>query len=292
MGIGNDITPKIKKTVETKIEVQPEKIDEPDKDPGQIEVPIDRTGIHKPVYEDIFHDHHNPFEHLDDDSDSLEHEKEKDFQSFFADKSKQTPTPHKKSHWFIYIIIVLVVGFFALLAYQNYDTILKKLGISDNTQSTNSSNSSSDKGVEIINGQDYTDSTNDANSNANNAADANAQASADTNTTPAASTTTPATTPQTTTIERSTISLRVLNGNGISGSAASVKDKLVAAGYTVGKVTNASKFTYVNTTLYYNTGKEAAAKQIAADLSDRTTSLFENPQVTGSNDVIVVVGKN
>lgn len=289
MGIANDITPKIKKPIEeTKVEEQklPENEIEPDQ--SHVEIPIDKTGIHKPVYEDIFHDHQNPFEHIEDEH-SLETEKEHEFQSFFA--QKETPHKHKKNHWFLYIFITLAVGFLALLAYQNYDTILEKLGIKNNAQNSNTS-STTNKGVEIINGQDYTDSSSSSESDEiSSSSNDTEQTTSNSDNSTNSSNNAPDATTSTPTINKATISIRVLNGNGISGSAASVKETLVAAGYNIGAVTNASRFTYTNTTLYYNTGKEAEAKLIVADLGSRKTEIYENPQVAGSNDVIVVVGK-
>lgn len=288
MGIANDITPKIKQpTKETKIEEpkEAEIIQEPDL--NHIEIPIDKTGIHKPVYEDIFHDHYNPFEHVEDNH-SFENEKEHDFQSFF--NQKEASQKHKKSHWFLYIFVTFIVGFLSLLAYQNYDIILEKLGLKDKVHNSDNS-STTNKGVEIINGQDYTDSSGSADLDSINETSSSFNDETDIATTDTSSNSTSPTT-TTPTINKSSISIKVLNGNGISGSAAAIKNILVAAGYTIGTVTNASRFTYTNTILYYNSGKEAEAKLIATDLSNRKTELYENSQIAGSNDVIVVVGKN
>ncbi|MEI7792353.1 MAG: LytR C-terminal domain-containing protein [Candidatus Berkelbacteria bacterium] len=96
--------------------------------------------------------------------------------------------------------------------------------------------------------------------------------------------------PIATTIDKKAIKMNVLNGNGISNSAVLVKNILVKAGFTVSSVTNAKKFTYPTTIVYYKTGKEAEAELVKDALSTRsvTTELYDG---IGSLDVQVVVGK-
>ena len=85
--------------------------------------------------------------------------------------------------------------------------------------------------------------------------------------------------------------MQVLNGNGISGSASSVRDQLVAAGFVVDKVANASRFTYTKTTIYFKTGKDAEAELVKSALTGHDVESFNNDAVVGDYDVIVVVGK-
>jgi cytoskeletal protein RodZ len=111
------------------------------------------------------------------------------------------------------------------------------------------------------------------------------------------STTTPTTTttPNTTTpaaIDKSTISLEVLNGNGVSGSANIVTQTLTTAGFTVAKTTNAARYTYTKTYIYFKTGKDAEAALVAAALSSRQTTTEVSDTIAKSYDIVVVVGKN
>lgn len=96
--------------------------------------------------------------------------------------------------------------------------------------------------------------------------------------------------PVATTIDKKSIKMNVLNGNGISNSAVAVKNILVKAGFTVSSVANARKFTYPTTIVYYKTGKEAEAELVKDALSTRsvTTELYDG---IGSLDLQVVVGK-
>lgn len=96
--------------------------------------------------------------------------------------------------------------------------------------------------------------------------------------------------PIATTIDKKSIKMNVLNGNGITNSAVVVKNILVKAGFTVSSVANAKRFTYPTTIVYYKTGKEAEAELVKEALSTRsvTTELYDG---IGSLDLQVVVGK-
>jgi hypothetical protein len=99
-----------------------------------------------------------------------------------------------------------------------------------------------------------------------------------------------AATPTTTTIDKKTIKMNVLNGNGISNSAVAVKNTLVKAGFTVSSVANAKRFTYPTTIVYYKTGKEAEAELVKEALSARSVTTEQYDGI-GTLDVQVVVGK-
>lgn len=171
----------------------------------------------------------------------------------------------------------------AALITQNYGSLADFFSNSQDL----SSDSSQEKGVEIISSQDYTDSSEQQ--NAESTIPNNTQ-----NTTTETATVQPQAAPSTAseTATNASVKLRVLNGNGISGSAATIKDILVAAGYTVDKVSNATNFNYTNTTIYYNTGKSAQAESVKKTLSSYSVVLYENPGVTKTYDIIVVAGKN
>lgn len=100
-----------------------------------------------------------------------------------------------------------------------------------------------------------------------------------------------ATTPATPSIDKSQITIEVLNGNGISGSASSVRDTLVAAGFNVDRVANAYSFSYQTSQIYYKTGKNAEADLVKSTLSSRQCDLLNDDSVVGNYDIVVVVGQ-
>lgn len=109
--------------------------------------------------------------------------------------------------------------------------------------------------------------------------------------TPPASTTTPTTPSAPAAINKSTIKLEVLNGNGINGSAAAVKASLEKLGFSVSKLTNARNFNYAESIIYYKTGKQAEAELVKDALTGRTVTIQNSDSVAGSYDVVLVVGK-
>lgn len=90
---------------------------------------------------------------------------------------------------------------------------------------------------------------------------------------------------------KAALQVEVLNGNGISGSAESVKSTLIASGYTVVKVANAKTFTYTKTYIYYKTGKSAEATALAGVLANRSCTTQLSDTIAGTYDIVVVVGK-
>lgn len=93
-------------------------------------------------------------------------------------------------------------------------------------------------------------------------------------------------------IDKSNINIKVLNGNGIKGSADSVGDELTKAGFKVSKVANAQKFTYSDTYIYYKSDKEESANLVKNTLSSRTCITEKSDTLTTGYDIVVVVGKN
>ncbi|MCX6808526.1 MAG: LytR C-terminal domain-containing protein [Candidatus Berkelbacteria bacterium] len=195
-----------------------------------------------------------------------------EFFEYKPEKAKKTPkeNPSKfvnfiTSIWSLWIIFFVLL---AILAYQNRDMIKRFLGtdtpvvnvVANTTTNTVTTPSSND---------DTTTSSTTAPTTA-----------------PAATTTTPAV------LDKSKVLLEVLNGNGITGSAAKVVTALKAAGFKIAKTTNAKRFTYTKTEIYYKTGKIDAANAVATALSSRQTELVEDSTTAGIYDVVVVVGKN
>jgi len=289
MGIADDIKPQ-KKTAED-IELKDKDITEEqtedDSDQDVVEIPIDKSGKTPPVYEDIFPEHETYPANTEDDN--IEKTNSTPSDSENQELSDQNDIPKKSNHWLTYVLIFVVIFTLVALGIIYFDKIRSYIG---NKTSDNSS-SEDDSGVEIINGQDYTRVSNDTdkddsskNTEIDNADDnKDSTVSNDTDNTSDNITSEPAQ------IDKSTIKLKVLNGNGISGSAAVLADILKTNGFVVESVTNASRFTYENTTIYFNTGKSAESELIKQSLTNYNVLSYENPSVTGNYDIIVVVGK-
>jgi LCP family protein required for cell wall assembly len=94
------------------------------------------------------------------------------------------------------------------------------------------------------------------------------------------------------TVDRTKVSLKILNGTRKTGIAAEAAGVLQAAGYTVTKTANANN-RYAITTIYYSTGMKDSAEQVAADLDPGRTFLLDlDEQVTRNwgSQVVVVLG--
>lgn len=169
---------------------------------------------------------------------------------------------HQKRRYTWIFISVLALVLVGVIVYQNYSAITKLFGRdSTNTVATTSTTPTYEGTV------DTQDQVVDS-----------------------AATTTPAATAPATT-DKSTLKVEILNGNGITGTAAAVKTALTNAGYTISRVTNAKRFTYATSIIYYKTGQEAAATEMKTILSTRTVSIELNDLVAGAYDLVLVVGK-
>lgn len=89
--------------------------------------------------------------------------------------------------------------------------------------------------------------------------------------------------------EKSSFTIRISNGNGVKGSADTVRDTLKAADFNVVSVGNANTFNYKTTVVYYKAGKEVEAGMVKDALTTRTVSAELSSTLT-SYDVLVVVG--
>lgn len=172
--------------------------------------------------------------------------------------------------WVILLILILL----SLIIYQNYSSIKEFVYFQFNIE--DQSNIEEEDASEYEN--DYTtedDSTApDIQNGQNSAEQETVENTADT----------------ANSINYSTVSLSVLNGNGIQGSAQNIKTTLENAGFIVSNIGNALKFSYINTEVYYKSGKINEATEVKNCLNGRQTELFENNAVAGKYDVVVVVG--
>lgn len=107
---------------------------------------------------------------------------------------------------------------------------------------------------------------------------------------------TPATNETTSTeIDKKSIRMRVLNGNGITGDAAKIQKQLETAGFTVQAVGNAKRQDYPTTQVYYLAGQKSQAELVNETLktAGRSTTLEEaSADLVGvDTDVLIVTGK-
>lgn len=176
------------------------------------------------------------------------------------------------NHRWVYsvIIAIAICTLLSLVVWQNYATI--KSYINGSYKNKNNQNL-----TDIIN------STNDSNNNYNSGTQTPA-ASTDTTTTQ-----TPTAAP---TIDKSTITISVLNGSGVKNSASIVANTLKTAGFTIKSTGNARSFNYTKTYIYYKTDDVTKANLVKDSLPDRQTEVSKNTSVVGSAyDIVVVVGK-
>ena len=67
-------------------------------------------------------------------------------------------------------------------------------------------------------------------------------------------------------LPRRLVSVTILNGNGVSGAAASEASRVRARGYIVGQVGNAPRGSYGHSVVMYRAGRVREARRLARDL--------------------------
>lgn len=103
-------------------------------------------------------------------------------------------------------------------------------------------------------------------------------------------TTTSADESATTTVDKSSVKVRVLNGNGRSGEANLISQALKDDGF-VNITTGNAAGRYSTTVIYYNTGKLAEAKAVEKVVSSKyEPTLKEDSSIAKTNDVVVALG--
>jgi len=92
---------------------------------------------------------------------------------------------------------------------------------------------------------------------------------------------------------KSSVSIVVQNGSGVSGAAASVADVLKTAGYTISSTGNADTTDYTDVTIKVKNSEKASLSDIEKALAKEYTvgdTSADLPEST-SYDVLVIVGK-
>lgn len=92
-------------------------------------------------------------------------------------------------------------------------------------------------------------------------------------------------------IDRSTITVTVLNGSGTAGLASKIGNYLSGLGYSVGTTGNADAFDYDGITINVKKSKSDILPQLKTDLSSEGTISKTSTTYTGSEDAQVIVGK-
>jgi len=87
-------------------------------------------------------------------------------------------------------------------------------------------------------------------------------------------------------VAKSSVKIRILNGNGKKGSAKEVTEILKNGGYEVKEITNADKFDYQESVISYKPGQEDTAKKIAKQIK---TKYLLNLKEDSSLDVDIVI---
>lgn len=96
-------------------------------------------------------------------------------------------------------------------------------------------------------------------------------------------------TPTTTAVEKSSVTLRVLNGTTQAGAAASAERTLEEAGFTVRTIGNATNQNYETTTIYYQTGRAQEAALVKEGLGN-ANAVLEESSLADPDMVLVVIG--
>ncbi len=92
-------------------------------------------------------------------------------------------------------------------------------------------------------------------------------------------------------LEKSNLSLEVLNGSGVAGAATKMSDILKKLGYEVASSGNADNFEYEKTEIQLKSTKKAYLQTLKDDLGDDYTIGSATSDYTGDADGVVIVGK-
>lgn len=117
--------------------------------------------------------------------------------------------------------------------------------------------------------------------------------------TPTRGVTTPTATPRpsvnpidpVTKLDRSKLTVTVLNGSGESGVAKKMSDLLISLGYNVTSSGNADNYNYTNTSIDVKSSKSEYLNLLKKDISGSYTVGSTSATFTGSSDARVIVGK-
>ncbi len=94
-------------------------------------------------------------------------------------------------------------------------------------------------------------------------------------------------------LDRSKLSIHVLNGSGVAGSSKKASDYLEGLGYNVIQIGNADNFNYEKTTIQIKSAKNTYFDLLEKDLSSNYSMGTTSADLSDSNnaDAVVTVGK-
>lgn len=94
-------------------------------------------------------------------------------------------------------------------------------------------------------------------------------------------------------IERSELTVSILNGSGTAGAARGISSYLNGLGYTIGPIGNADNFSYTGLTIHVKQARSAYLKQLEDDLKKYNPGSSVSASVDDSiaTEAEVIVGK-
>jgi len=185
-------------------------------------------------------------------------------------KEKKTKEQYNNYHWLYTLIITIVIlSLLSLIIWQNYSNIISFFDGSIKEQNDQNLNDILESSSKTLGTQE------------DNIDNQSTEKTEEENNTPA-------------TIDKSQISISVLNGSGIKLAAKTLSDILIADGFVIKFTGNASSFNYQKTYIYFKTGKEAEANLVKQTLEGSYSVLLEesNTVVGSLYDLVVVAGKS
>lgn len=98
---------------------------------------------------------------------------------------------------------------------------------------------------------------------------------------------------KTTGLDRSKLSIEVLNGGGVAGAAGKAADYLKSLGYRIVSTGNADNFDYETTTLQLKSSSSSYLSLLKKDLSENYSvgTASSSLSATSSSDAVVIIGK-
>jgi len=177
-----------------------------------------------------------------------------------------------------FVLVALLITMI-VLAYLNFDRIKRLFSGGSATSTSDTSDA-----VTIV-PQDYTSGASTPTTTTDTSPSSTTASTPATTGTTAPAATTPVVT------DKSTLTIDLLNGNGIRYSASNIKQTLIKAGYTVTAIGNAKSFAYSSTFIYYKTGFETAATELKSVLSTRSITLKNDDVICKTYDIVIVIGK-
>lgn len=103
--------------------------------------------------------------------------------------------------------------------------------------------------------------------------------------------TTPSPTPKTSSTERSSLEITVLNGSGTAGAAKNISSYLEGLGYTIKSVGNADNYNYEGLTVNVSKEKSSYLTMLKKDLAEKSSSISAQVVSSLTVDAEVIIGK-